>query len=252
MRPYACRHSSRPTTIWRGGGVPESEVLVVDDGSRDGTGRLIREWEARWPRLRALGGGPNRGKGAAVREGFLASRGRYVLFCDADGATPIAEEAALREAIGRGADVAVGSRFLAPALARRDRLRGMLGRAFAACARRALAIPARDTQCGFKMFRADSAQRLFRPCEEEGYAFDLFVLALAVRIGLRVEEVGVSWSEVPGSKVRLIRDSLRMVRGIARIRRALRPLPAAPRFLPEPAILAAAPADPPRIIGGHR
>ena len=200
-------------------GLDDYEVIVVDDGSRDGTADLVDRRAVDWARLSAIRLDRNRGKGAAVRAGVMAARHEFVLFADADGATPIEEEARLRAEIDAGADLAIGSR-----LASRSRAwhRGLTGRAFAAAVRLALTIPARDTQCGFKMFRRDVARRLFDSCGEEGYLFDLHVLALAARLGLRIAEVEVRWSEVPGSKVRLVRDSWRMLSGLPRLRRSVR------------------------------
>jgi len=200
------------------------EVLVVDDGSMDGTGERVAGMTAQWPALRLVTHTQNQGKGAAVRTGMLAACGQLRLFADADGATPISEERRLRAAIEAGADVAVGSRLIRAADVRRERhwFRRLAGRSFTAIVRCLLPTGVRDTQCGFKMFRREAAERLFAVSRESGYVFDLELLALAQRRGFRVTEVAVNWSEVPGSKMRMVRESRRMLAGAWRIRRRLR------------------------------
>jgi dolichyl-phosphate beta-glucosyltransferase len=198
------------------------EVLVVDDGSCDGTDRLVMRRAEIWPELALLRHPVNRGKGAAVRTGMLASRGRVVLFADADGACPIGEEALLRAAIENGADLAVGSRTMALASeCDRPPHRRLVAAAFTTLRQTLLPLPVQDTQCGFKMFRGDVGRRLFESVVESGYLFDLEILVLAARCGHRIDEVPVRWTEQPGSKVSLVRDSWRMIRGLLRLRRAV-------------------------------
>jgi dolichyl-phosphate beta-glucosyltransferase len=210
------------------------EVIVVDDGSHDDTAAMLAQIGRDWPALVVLSHPVNRGKGAAVRTGMLAARGDLLLFADADGATPITEAARLQTAIREGADVAIGSRLIqASGLVRkRTWLRRLAGRSFAALARWWLAIPERDTQCGFKMFQRDAGRRLFSAACEDRYLFDLELLALAHRLGLRVVEVPVSWHEVPGSHLSLTRELFRILLGLYRIRRSLRQLTDATRRCP--------------------
>jgi dolichyl-phosphate beta-glucosyltransferase len=203
------------------------EVIVVDDGSRDGQAEVLSSLAVGWPELRFLRHERNQGKGAAVRTGMLAARGQLVLFADADGATPIDEEPRLAEAIRSGADVAIGSRLLAADGARRSRhwLRKVAGRAFAALARRLLGLSVRDTQCGFKMFRGEAGRRLFSLVQESGYLFDLELLALAARLGYTVAEVPVSWTEIAGGHLSVTRDFGRIMADLWRVRRRVRGLP---------------------------
>ena len=201
------------------------EVIVVDDGSTDGLDHVLRAAATDWPQLRSIRHPKNAGKGAAVRTGVLASRGQHVLFADADGATPIDQEHRLREAIGGGADVAIGSRLVAADGLSRSRnwLRAWIGRTFARVARGLLRLPVRDTQCGFKMFRGDAARALFAEVQERGYLFDLEVLALAKRRGLGIVEVPVSWREVPGGHFRLVQALPQILVGLWRLRRLKTP-----------------------------
>jgi len=200
------------------------EVIVVDDASRDGLAEVVARLAAGWPQLRCIRHPENRGKGAAVRTGMLSAQGELLLFADADGATPIEEEGRLAAAIHAGADLAVGSRLVYDADRRRSRpwLRSVAGRLFAAVARRALRLPVRDTQCGFKMFRGAVGQQLFSLVQEPRYLFDLEVLALAKRLGYRVAEVPINWSEVPGGRFSLIREFPKVLVGLLRLRRRMK------------------------------
>jgi dolichyl-phosphate beta-glucosyltransferase len=204
------------------------EVLVVDDGSTDGLDRLLERVAARWPQLRLLRHTHNLGKGAAVRSGMLAARGELLLFADADGATPIADEALLAGAIRQGADLAIGSRLLSGRQTRRSRtlLRGLAGRLFASLARRTLRLEVHDTQCGFKMFRGDVGRRLFALVRESGYLFDLELLGLAQRLGYRTVEVSINWTEIPGGHFSLARAVPRVLMELPRLRRRLQDVPA--------------------------
>lgn len=204
------------------------EVIVVDDGSRDGTAQLVEEAADPWPGLRLVRHPVNRGKGAAVRTGVLATSGRRVLFADADGATPIQEEWKLQAALDRGAAVAAGSRYLPGPGVTRERhwRRAVMGGLFARTARAAVGTTVADTQCGFKMLEGIAARELFAAGRETGYLFDVELLALAARSGYPVAEVAVNWTEQPGSKVRMVRDSAKMLRDLWRLRGRLKALPA--------------------------
>jgi dolichyl-phosphate beta-glucosyltransferase len=196
------------------------EVIVVNDGSRDGTDQKLGSMMASWPELRVLHHERNRGKGAAVKTGILASRGTLVLFTDADGATPIAEEHTLRSALENGADVAIGSRVLDQGhrKSKRSLIRAVTAGVFRRVVRMMVSIPFLDTQCGFKMFRGDRARALFDRCQETGYLFDLEVLMLARKAGDRIVEKAIIWNEQPGSKLSLWRDAPRLLADLWRLR----------------------------------
>lgn len=215
------------------------EVIVVDDGSRDDTASLAEAAFENWDAGQVIRLPQNAGKGAAVRAGMLAARGDFCLFADADGATPIAEERKLRTALTRGADVAIGSRakggtrqFIAlgkgegaapvadTALWNVRLHRHLLGRVFSALIRTLVGLPYADTQCGFKMFRHRVVAPLWSRLGTAGFAFDVELLVRAQELSLRVEEVGVRWSEKPGSKVRLGADSVQMLRDVLTLKLA--------------------------------
>jgi dolichyl-phosphate beta-glucosyltransferase len=204
------------------------EVIVVDDGSGDGTAALVTELAHHWPQAKLLAHPQNRGKGAAVKTGMLAARGDVALFADADGATPIEEEKRLRLAMNAGADIAVGSRLVRSADVTRRRVwnRALAGRLFARLARCLVPVPVQDTQCGFKMFRNDVAQQLFALTQESGYLFDLELLKLADRLGYWVAEVPVNWTEVPGGQLDLRQHWRRIVTDLWQLRRRIEHLPA--------------------------
>lgn len=199
------------------------EVIVVNDGSRDRLADVLKSWAAQWGELIVIEHPGNCGKGAAVRTGVLAARGDRVLFTDADGATPINQEAKLAEAVLAGADVAVGSRLIAASgvTRRRTPLRGLEGRLFARIAQCWLHLPVRDTQCGFKLFRRDAARRLFSLGRETGFLFDLELLGLARLLGLRVVEVPIDWADVPGGHLHPVRRAGAILLAFWRIRRRL-------------------------------
>jgi len=197
------------------------EVIVVDDVSRDGTAAAAEEFRRRDGRLRLVQRTADPGKGAAVQAGMLAAAGRHVLFSDADLSTPIEECEKLLAAIEReGYDIAIGSRGLPQSdlRVRQPWYREMMGRTFNLMVRAVAVHGIKDTQCGFKLFRGEVVQDLFRRQTVMGFAFDVEILFLARKRGLRIREVPVTWINSPRSKVDPIRDSLRMMRDMVGIR----------------------------------
>lgn len=190
------------------------EVLVVDDGSADATASVAERAGARVLRHDA-----NRGKGAAVRTGVLAARGRTVVFLDADLAYPPVQARVLLEAIEDGWDVAVGNRFDPQSvIAGRTVVRYLLGRLFNALTAAVLLGQYRDTQCGCKAFRSDVGRSLFARTKLDGFAIDVEVLHLIERDGLSLREVPVTLDEVQGSTVSTA-SSARALRDLLRVRR---------------------------------
>jgi len=199
-----------------------SEILVVIDGSSDDTAGVVRRVRSGDTPVRVLDVRVNRGKGACVRRGMLAASGDLRLFTDADLSTPIDDVEALRQAIAAGHDLAIGSRHLPASriTVPQPWQRRLMGRTFNWCVQQ-LAVPGiRDTQCGFKLLTADAAARVFRRQEIEHFGFDVEVLWIARRLGLRIAEVPVTWTDDPRSTVRPVADSLQMLGDLIRIRRA--------------------------------
>ena len=199
---------------------PDSEVLVVDDGSADDTATLVEGLAAREPRLSLIRLAENRGKGAAVRAGMGAAKGRYWLFMDADLATPIEELDKLLGYAQRGADVVIGSRGLAQSdiRTRQPRPRELMGRTFNLLVRSLLLGGFMDTQCGFKLFSHQAGAEIFARQTTDGFAFDVEILMLARDLGYRIREVPVVWRHAPNSKVSPVTDSTRMFRDLLRLR----------------------------------
>jgi glycosyltransferase involved in cell wall biosynthesis len=180
------------------------ECIVVDDGSKDGTADLVSRTAQQEPRIRLVKNPGNRGKGYAVRNGMLSATGAWRLFSDADLSAPIEELPKLQQAIEReGAVIALGSRALDRSLVsvHQSAFREYSGRVFNLTMRALTGLPFLDTQCGFKLYRADAAETVFPRQLEEGFSFDVEDLVIAQRLGLKMVEVPVRWANVEGTKV---------------------------------------------------
>jgi len=198
----------------------DAEILVVNDGSSDDTAQIVREYGKLHPQILLVENPGNRGKGYSVRNGMLHARGDICLFTDADLSSPLTEAQKLFDAIGQGADIAIGSRWLRVELQteRQPLYRQAFGRIFNLVLRVILGLRFADTQCGFKAFRRDAAQRIFPLQKIERWGFDPEILFLARRAGLRVEEVPVLWAHSEGTRLHPFRDGLRMFAEVLRIR----------------------------------
>jgi dolichyl-phosphate beta-glucosyltransferase len=198
----------------------EYEVIVVDDGSGDGTAELATQVASRWPQLHVIRLPQNRGKGAAVRAGMLAARGDLRLFTDADLSTPITEIAKLRPAIEGTTAIAIGSRAVADAQVEVHQPAGreLMGRTYNRLLQFLVLPGLHDTQCGFKLFTADAAVACFTPLRTPGFGFDAEVLLRARHLGFGVAEVGVLWRHAQNSRVSPLRDSLRTLVDLIRLR----------------------------------
>jgi len=197
-----------------------AEIIIVDDGSTDGT-RQVGERAFAHHCITEFHHHPrNRGKGYAVRGGMLDALGRYRVFYDADGSTPIEELEKLWPRFEAGADIVIGSRALAASdiQVRQAWYREGMGRVFNALLRLLRLTPYRDTQCGFKGFTAAAAQAVFPRQHCDGFAFDAEVLYIAARLGLRIDEVPVRWLNCEHTRLDPVRHSAHMFLEVLRIR----------------------------------
>jgi len=207
--------------------IPDSELIVVDDGSKDNTAATAREILSNWDRVRTsvLSYKSNLGKGRAVRLGLLASRGEVALFSDADLSTPITETPKLVDPILRGeCDLAFGSRALDRTLigVHQPWRREQGGRVFNLIVRLATGLPFWDTQCGFKSFRMSVCRPILEGATVDRFGFDVELLFIAHRAGLRLKEIPVRWDHYEGSKVNVASDSIKMIGEVALIRQQAR------------------------------
>jgi dolichyl-phosphate beta-glucosyltransferase len=198
----------------------QAEILVVDDGSTDDTAAIVRGFAAGHPEIRLLRNEGNRGKGYSVRNGALHALGEVVMFTDADLSAPIEEAEHLFAALRRGADIAIGSRWLIPSrqIVAQPLYRRFFGRCFNAITRIVMGLPFADTQCGFKAFRRSAAQVVFRLQTIDRWGFDPELLFIALKRGYIVHEVPVTWGHDERSRVSYLKDGMKMLEELARIR----------------------------------
>jgi glycosyltransferase involved in cell wall biosynthesis len=196
-----------------------TEVLVVDDGSKDRTAAVAESYRGKIPSLRVVSNGVNRGKGYSVRHGVQEARGRIALFTDADLSAPIEEAGKLIAALENN-DVAIGSRAVDRSLitVHESALREFAGIIFNKIVRVILWLPFVDTQCGFKAFRREKCRVIFEQQRIERFGFDPELLYLARHHGLRTVEIPVRWGHSAATKVSMLRDSIQMFIDVFAIR----------------------------------
>ena len=194
------------------------ELIIADDGSKDNTVKIVQELGL--ANVRVLVAEKNGGKGSAVRRGMLAARGQYVLFDDADNSTPIEElKKVLAKLETENYDVAVGSRAVAGSEeAKRSPLRRLMSGTLRWIVQNIFKIGVNDTQCGFKLFTHEAAQKLYQSQTIAGFSFDLEILYLAHKYDFRIAEVPVAWVDAPGSKVDTTKEAQRFLRDLVRIK----------------------------------
>jgi dolichyl-phosphate beta-glucosyltransferase len=200
------------------------EIIVVDDGSTDGTASTTQALADSIPGLKLISYAKNKGKGYALRTGALVSQGKLVLLSDADLSTPIEELGSLMKFMAeKSFQIAIGSRALALSkiVETQPWWRQGMGKVFNRIVKLLVIDDFSDTQCGFKLFTGDTARRLFREARINRFAYDVEILALAKKRGYRIAEVPIKWINSPGSKVNPVKDSLQMLKDLYRIRRTV-------------------------------
>ena len=215
------------------------ELIIADDGSTDST--VVFLTDLRFPNMQVLVAQRNGGKGSAVRRGVAAARGDYILVADADQSTPIEQfELMLAALVEENFTVAVGSRAAeGSSVSGKNLLRKFLSNGLRLLVKLFFGIGIRDTQCGFKLFRADAAHELFARQRLDGFAFDLELIHLCGRLGYPVAEVPVDWIDAPGSKIDELKVVVRFVHDLILIwvndLRGVYSRPRPPTFIPKQA-----------------
>ncbi len=195
------------------------EIIYVDDGSTDHTFEILSSYQGSNPELRILRHSANYGKGRAVRTGMTAAVKDVLLFSDADFSTPIEEAVRLYGILKDGVDVVIGSRGVPGANVeiRQSWIRETTGKLGNVVVQTLLPLPFEDTQCGFKMFRANAARCILPALTIDGFAFDIEMLVIAVNHGLKIIEAPVTWRNVLESKVKPVHN-MQVLLDVFRIR----------------------------------
>ena len=196
------------------------EVIVVDDGSGDNTPVILNQLAEEWPCFKPIRTTKNHGKGYATKRGVQIAQGTWILTSDADLSTPIQQVEPMLER-AKGYPVVIGSRSIAGShIAKRQPFyRVWMGRMFNQLVSVTCDLPFRDTQCGFKLYERQAAQKIFEQVTIHGFAFDVEVLTIARKLGFSIWEEPVTWYNDESTKVHLIRDPICMFADIVRIRR---------------------------------
>lgn len=194
------------------GSIGEYEIIISEDGSTDDTVKVAKTLECE--SVRVLHHGKRNGKGAAIKKAANIARSNIILFMDADLASNPEQVKELMESIKDGASLVIGSRYLKASKTRRDPVRYIASRGFNILVRTFTGSKLSDHQCGFKAFRKDLVLPLINEVEDRGWFWDTEMLVRAQRRRLKIVERPIEWREADGSKFRLMRDSLRMLRSL--------------------------------------
>jgi dolichyl-phosphate beta-glucosyltransferase len=193
------------------------EIVLVSDGSTDKT---VQVGKSVFPKIRIIDLPQNQGKGFAVKQGVLASRGKWILMADADGATKFSDLSKLSEN-AENSSVIFGSRDHmrnAEAVNRRHPIRNLLMRGFHFVVWVLVGTEIKDTQCGFKLFSREAANQIFPNLHLKRWAFDIEIVEICRRLNIQISEIPVTWKEIPGSKLNVITGAIQMLRDILAIR----------------------------------
>jgi len=195
----------------------EYEIIVVDDGSKDNTSKVVEEFQT----VKLIKQEKNTGKGAAVRKGMLEAKGKFRIFTDADLSTPIYEFTKLYQKYQDGYDICIGSRAVDYSLIKVHQpfYREFMGKTFNKIVQLLLIKGIKDTQCGFKGFSDTAATKIFNNAKIDGFGFDVEIIYLAKKLNYRIIEIPVEWYNDERSKVNPIKDSIRMFKEILKIRK---------------------------------
>jgi dolichyl-phosphate beta-glucosyltransferase len=196
------------------------DILVVNDGSKDNTGNIVANRARERRNITLLESSVNQGKGASVKKGMIHAASDLILLTDADLSTPIEEFEKLFPWIQNGYDIVIGSRGMKKSeiILKQPWHRRIMGKAFNLLVRMLIVNDFCDTQCGFKLFRHEAAKRIFGASKIDGFAFDVEVLFIAKKMGYRTMEVPVKWIDSPHSKVNPLRDPVKMLLDLLRIK----------------------------------
>jgi dolichyl-phosphate beta-glucosyltransferase len=196
------------------------EIIIVDDGSIDGTAEAVRDMATGNPRVRVIRHERNAGKGRAVKTGMLAAEGNYIVFTDADLSVPIETVGPFLERLADGFDVVIGNRRMKESRleVRQPRVREFLGRIFTRLTRLVLRSEVTDQTCGFKGFTRRAAREVFPRQRMDDWAFDAEILHIADRRALKIDQVPVTWRDDAASKVKVVRACMRSLKSLAVIR----------------------------------
>ncbi|MFA7685578.1 MAG: glycosyltransferase [Candidatus Gracilibacteria bacterium] len=194
-----------------------AEIIIVDDGSKDKTTQVINVLANKIQDLRLVSYKPNQGKGFAVKKGVEESKGKFILFTDADNSTPIEEYENLKKSLDKAsADIAIGSRYLpgSNVKIKQPFSRILIGRLGNLLIRFFLIENIQDTQCGFKLFKHEAAKNIFFFQKIKRFAFDMEALTIANHLGYKIIEIPVTWTNSADSRLRPVRDSIRTLRDL--------------------------------------